>query len=114
MPASEIENYFMDARLFVNTSSFEGFPNTFLQAGKCGVPVVTMNCDPDNFISRFECGLVSGDDQESLTLAVSKLLSDDALYERSSKSIREYVLKFHDHDTIIKELGEILKNMKHG
>lgn len=72
---SAVGAYFDRARIFLNTSSLEGFPNTFLQAWVRGVPVVTF-FDPDGLVARRGLG-VAVQDLEQMATSIVELTSRD-------------------------------------
>ena len=56
-PFNKTEKFFDHAKCLVNTSESEGFPNTYLQAWRRGIPVIA-TVDPDGIISRKSLGYV--------------------------------------------------------
>ena len=111
IPYREIERYFADAKLFINTSKFEGFPNTFLQAGKYGVPVLALNVDPNNMLSNHHCGIFCDDDQSILLENINVLMNDEQAYAEYSANILNYVREYHDRGKIIDQYEEVLRNI---
>jgi len=71
----KVNNYFLETKLFLNTSDSEGFPNSFLQAWVRSVPVVSF-FDPDNIIRVKGIGRTPQDLGE-MKSDVDALLSDD-------------------------------------
>lgn len=57
VPFNQIDTYFQRAKVFVNTSVAEGFPNTFIQACKCSTAILSFNVNPDSFLDKHHCGL---------------------------------------------------------
>lgn len=87
---------FDKAKLLVNTSSWEGFPNTFLQAGLAGTPIVSLQVDPDSFIRNNGCGFACDNDFSVLLESVRHLLDSEDRWNEASKNCHEYVMKNHD------------------
>jgi glycosyltransferase involved in cell wall biosynthesis len=96
VPYAESDDLFRRARVLVNTSRFEGFPNTFLQAGKSAVPVLSLEIDPDGFIARNGCGIVAGGDYRRLAEGLAALHEDEPRWRACSASIAAYVRAHHD------------------
>lgn len=105
-PFHEADKYISEARVFVNTSEFEGFPNTFLQAWRCSTPVVSLNIDPDEIIDGYGLGFHSGS-FENMVRDVQSLMEDKDLNKQLGHNGREYVKKNHD----IKKLGKRLEKI---
>lgn len=109
----EIVPFYLNAIALLNTSHFEGFSNTFLEAWSCGVPVVsTKNVNPDGIISKYNLGVVA-EDYDSLPQSLEKIINMDTTeYEKLSLHCYEYVKKYHDPKMLAAKFVEYLENNK--
>lgn len=60
LPYHEVNEYISRAKVFINTSDTEGFPNSFLQSWIRCVPVISF-FDPDGLIKSENLGIVPSD-----------------------------------------------------
>jgi glycosyltransferase involved in cell wall biosynthesis len=109
----DTEALFKFSDLLVNTSVVEGFPNTFLQAGAHGVPIVTMGVDPDGMLSQHGCGRVGDGTSVGLAHDVEALLNDSAAYAAASTASSRWVQERHAPEARIAELLTVLRQVAH-
>ena len=87
------------AKVLLNTSDVEGFPNSYLQAWARGVPVVTL-IDPDGVIEREGLG-VAARTPEDLGGALRGLLQDANGWRAASERCRSYVQREYGEDSVL-------------
>lgn len=98
-PLNIVNELIKESKLFVNTSKWEGFPNTYIQAWMRETPVVTVNCDPDDVIKNFGLGLHS-ENYRNLVTDTHRLLNEDELRTTMGKRAKAYALKHHSLSNI--------------
>lgn len=108
VPHHEMAEYYRRARLMISTSAYEGFPNTFLQAAVAGVPVVSLNVDPEDILAGRECGICAGGDFTRFVQAVSALWSDNILSESYAEAFFNYVVDNHGLERQILRFEDLL------
>jgi glycosyltransferase involved in cell wall biosynthesis len=112
VPFKEIDNYFYNAKVFINTSlPQEGFPNTYIQALKNVTPVIALNVDPDNFLYENRCGFNCKGDLNKIRIYLNKLLKNKEFYNFYSKNGYEYVKKNHNINHVNKEWIKLFENL---
>ncbi len=111
VPFAEIQEYFNKAELFVNTSDFEGFPNTFLQAAQGKAPIASLNVNPDNFISEYNCGIFASGNFNFMVSEIKKLLKNKGKLKQKGENCFKYLQKNHDINIAGKKLKNIIEHL---
>jgi hypothetical protein len=104
----ETDKLLSQAKLLVNTSESEGLPNTFLQAWRRGIPVVSF-VDPDDMIKENNLGLVV-ENFEELIEAVEKLRK--GISGEHSRKIREFFNNTFSASKIAARFDKLIKDIK--
>lgn len=107
VPLDQIEDYFSKAIAFVNTSESEGFPNTFLQAGKFKVPVISYYVDPFEYLSKNKAGFfINGD-----TKLTDTIITNKNELEKRGENFYELIKNEHELNSITQKLIMILNGI---
>jgi glycosyltransferase involved in cell wall biosynthesis len=99
VPYHDIGPIFERARVLVNTSDVEGFPNTYLQAWARGVPVVAF-FDPDGVIAREQLGLTVRTIDE-MRAALRRLAGDRNEWRAASERCLRYMAREYSEERIL-------------
>lgn len=99
LPYGDTNRLYDRARLLVNTSDIEGFPNVYLQAWVRGMPVVTL-IDPDGVIARERLG-VAVNSSASIPDAVKSLLEHPAAWQAASDRCRAFMDREYGEDNVL-------------
>ncbi len=95
------------SRVFLSTSSGEGFPNTMLEAWSGYTPVLSLEVDPGDVIARHETGVVV-QDVAAFQTELKALLEDDDRREQLGENGRQYVERYHSVDHAYEQLRQAL------
>jgi glycosyltransferase involved in cell wall biosynthesis len=106
----KIHSYFRRAKVFVNTSKAEGFPNTFIQACEHATPILSLNVNPDGFLEQHNCGICCDDRFECLVDSLNSMLADNR-YVELGKNARKYVEQNHDIKRTVEEYKDFFRRL---
>jgi len=107
----EISSLFESAKLFVNTSRHEGFPNTFLQAAACGTPIASWAVNPEGMLDGYDMGTYAAQDWSRFEQQVRGLCADAAMRERLGSNGQRYIRERHDPARIAGEYAQLFASL---
>jgi glycosyltransferase involved in cell wall biosynthesis len=88
---SDTLSHIAGSRALISTSPLEGFPNIFIEAWACGIPVLSLYVDPGNVIEREGLGFVAKGDIMRLSSAMAEIRITTELETR----MKAYVFQNH-------------------
>jgi len=108
VPHDLMGKYYAESTLLVNTSSGEGFPNTFLEAwGNC-IPVVSLGFDPDEIICKNNLGFHSKTFEQMIG-DIKTLVVNNQLRTEIGLNARRYVEDEHNVTKLIDEYEKVFE-----
>jgi glycosyltransferase involved in cell wall biosynthesis len=102
LPLAQAESWFDRARVVVNTSTYEGMPNTFLQAWARGVPSVA-TVDVGVPAHRVFSAIDEG------AREIERLFADEAYWAAASSDCKAYFQRVHSSDAVLQRYAEVLE-----
>jgi glycosyltransferase involved in cell wall biosynthesis len=106
VPYAEANAYFSRARLLVNTSEMEGFPNTFLQAWIRGTPTLSF-FDPDDISARRQIGFIARD-QDDMGALLESILTDQECWGQASATVRRFAGENYSLQAVAKRYHQLI------
>jgi glycosyltransferase involved in cell wall biosynthesis len=99
IPFHEAEKLFDGARVVLNTSTYEGFPNTFLQAWARGAPIVSFVDTGSRHRGKPVYEMAR--DMDHATRQLDRLMTDDVAWHAASARVLEHFRERHSVDSVV-------------
>lgn len=90
----EVSLLMKKAAFFLNTSSKEGFPNTFIEAWARKTPVLSLNVNPNSCLTKFRVGIYE-QPTNKLAERATELFNDQTLYREMNEHCYRFVQENH-------------------
>jgi glycosyltransferase involved in cell wall biosynthesis len=104
---TKIMNFLGGAFALLNTSDYEGFSNTFLEAFSAGTPVVSLNSDPNGILKKYNLGY-------PINLENASIVIKDYFHEYDHNAFmkrgKRYLDMFHDYNNVSKKFLKVLNS----
>lgn len=107
VPHAEMEGYYRRCHILCCTSSYEGFPNIFLEAWSLGIPVIS-TFDPDGIIKTNGSGWVVQNVEEIIS-CLKGVIRSPSILVGASKAARECYLKNYTPDVCLPVFDRLLR-----
>ncbi len=114
LPHAQLMEMVSRSVAIVNTSTLEGMPNAFLEAWAYGVPVLTLQFDPDEIVARGRLGIAADGSWDRFVAGARTLWESRAEREELSRRVRSHVEAVHSPQAVATRWSELIAELRRG
>jgi glycosyltransferase involved in cell wall biosynthesis len=114
VPPGRVHDHYAHAIALVNTSAYEGFPSTFLEAWRYDTPVLSLTVPPSRFATDDADAGYADDDLDRLAALVRELGADPAKRATVSEPTYQYFLDNLTIDVVADRYGDVIERLAEG
>ncbi len=111
VPYHRVQDEYDRARVFVNTSAWEGWPNSFIQAGLGRAALLSLEVNPDDIFGTFRPGVCAAGDFTAMVAAARRMMEDTSALEAMQSGCERFVVEMHNN---AKETVAFLRGLEGG
>jgi glycosyltransferase involved in cell wall biosynthesis len=109
VPFQDVDRFFEQAKIHVNTSDSEGFPNTFVQSCKAKTGILSLNVNPDGFLDKHQCGFCANGNWDVFCSKLKGWVESEKALELGQNG-NDYIKRHHDLVMIIQQYKDIFRS----
>lgn len=98
VPYREVQSFYDRAHVFVNTSTWEGFANSFIQAGQGEAAILSLAVNTDGLLDRFGAGYCAANDLKVFKTQAATLLANPGDLRARQLGAARFVAEWHDNE----------------
>lgn len=95
----------------VSEAEGEGMPNAFLEAWARGVPVLTLDFDPDGRVRAHGLGVAAGGSREALVEGARRLWEERDRRDDLARRVRDYVAATHAPEAVAARWLDLVRDL---
>ena len=94
---TNIEKYLLKTNLYINSSYFEGFPNSVVEAANLEVPIISSQSHGgiNEILLNGKCGTIYNGGYKNLAFEIKRYLKDPEIFYKKVKLAKKNVAKFN-------------------
>jgi glycosyltransferase involved in cell wall biosynthesis len=97
VPYHEIQSVYDDAKIFVNTSEWEGWPNSFIQSGLGAAALLSLQVNPDRLFETYALGRFCDGEFGGMERAARGMLGSPEELGKMQRESERFVAELHDN-----------------